>query len=612
MSIQTLAVIKSYFEKKDKPTQQEFVDLIDTLSQYFGVNQIIGWTAIVYPVNSIVSYYGKDYVSIAATLSTDIPGASSKWTERLSGYLDPALSTPTPLVQWKHTNGDSEYVGDSRYDQNGLGLYVPAQVSGYSFNTIELKAARQSSTGLVYIKIYESSGIEGTPDTSFTLLRELTDTWDTDIDKFKKIRLTTKVNVTFGKILLILFSTKTSQKVSVKRWTNNTPGNRLGFNYSLSTNYTTIFNETWVASSLTTHSVVPVILSLEYPYYNIPRITIPSNVVAIVGVTTALYYDALILAGDKGLESPIGCTVEVYCTKGKIEERAWVYTPVVGDIGTTSLTVKVYSDTGVKITEKTVTLETIASAAPAAVKNIVNIGDSLVGNGTITTILRDNFVLLGSNTPVFWGTLGTGSNKHEGHGGWTFGSFTSSMSGTNPLYSGGALNIAAYRTTLGMGSDKFDVVTLQLGINESLYSTFSEETLSANITYAKAICAAFLADNSTTKIIVMLPSSCGNTKGGWGENYGAAGFKEEYRRNIHRLRELIITNFDLSAYSANVSVGIVGLVIDRYYGYDRTTKSISSRIASTEETHTNAVHPGTDGYEQIGDGYFAQVKKLVG
>jgi len=49
--------------------------------------KIPAWTAISFASSDQVNHLGKDWVSNAATLSTDIPGTSVKWVERLSGYV---------------------------------------------------------------------------------------------------------------------------------------------------------------------------------------------------------------------------------------------------------------------------------------------------------------------------------------------------------------------------------------------------------------------------------------------------------------------------------------------------------------------------------------------
>jgi len=49
---------------------------------------IPNWVAGVYTTGDEVNHLGKDWVSNAAIISTDVPGVSSKWVERLSGYVE--------------------------------------------------------------------------------------------------------------------------------------------------------------------------------------------------------------------------------------------------------------------------------------------------------------------------------------------------------------------------------------------------------------------------------------------------------------------------------------------------------------------------------------------
>lgn len=66
----------------------------------FAGAKIATWTALGFPQGSQVNYLGKDWVSNAATLSTDIPGASSKWVDRLPGYkadIYPIITISNPV-----------------------------------------------------------------------------------------------------------------------------------------------------------------------------------------------------------------------------------------------------------------------------------------------------------------------------------------------------------------------------------------------------------------------------------------------------------------------------------------------------------------------------------
>lgn len=189
----------------------------------------------------------------------------------------------------------------------------------------------------------------------------------------------------------------------------------------------------------------------------------------------------------------------------------------------------------------------------------------------------------------------------------------------NPLYnvSTSALDIANYRTNLGMGATKFNLVEIQLGINDvngaqGTGDDKSETYLQNVVGYAKNIVDAFIADSAATKIIVQLPTICGNTNGGWATLYGAGNSKELFMVAMWRLREIILTTFDNGAYNANVFVGQKGVSLDRFWGYDLIDKQPGVRYGSfTEKDHINSVHPGTAGYQQLGDAIFVQALALL-
>lgn len=542
------------------------------------------------------------------------------------------IITSGEITTYKHPNGDSEYVANTYDQQNGMGVYAPPASTGYTFNKIQIVAGVQTSTTTVYIEIYEvttppANGASGWLPTSLTLKHSTTDTWDTTYTALRTLNLTENVTIAANKSCYILFSTKTSQKVRAGKWSNNTPGNRLRYLYSVSTNYSTIFSERWWTTDTSGSYGVPPILiydtnSLTEAQIDVlldakqdilsPRITMPSTIYSAVGTELNLWWDALVLGTDCGLTSPKEYSVEAICDVGSIKERCYTITPISGNIGNHTLTIKVYDSNHTLVESKTITLTVIAASAPSSVKNVLMVGDSLTASNTITITTLDGFEAIGSNIPVLWGSSGTTPNFHEGKSGWRFQDFATNTVG-NPFWNSGALSISNYRTSLGMGTTKFDIVTFQLGINDCFGASKTDAEIAGIITYAKALCAAFLADNASTKIIIMLPSTDGNTKGGWGAtgNYGATGYKSEYQENVWRLREAMITNFDAGAYNANVSLGIVGLVCDRYYGYAFTTANVSARYAVSENVHTNAVHPTTSGYQQMGDAIYANILKLI-
>jgi len=83
---------------------------------------ITTWTAIVFASGDQVNYLGKDWVSNAATLSTDIPGTSTKWVERLSGYVSAEIGV-LPKI--------------NTLDSNTLGDWLPNAGVVTSYNTAQ-------------------------------------------------------------------------------------------------------------------------------------------------------------------------------------------------------------------------------------------------------------------------------------------------------------------------------------------------------------------------------------------------------------------------------------------------------------------------------------------
>jgi lysophospholipase L1-like esterase len=79
-------------------------------------NKINTWTAKAYLSGDQVNYLGKDWVSNAATVSTDIPNTSSLWTVRLTSYENKAGLVPVKNMFNKATITVDKYVSDT----NGL------------------------------------------------------------------------------------------------------------------------------------------------------------------------------------------------------------------------------------------------------------------------------------------------------------------------------------------------------------------------------------------------------------------------------------------------------------------------------------------------------------
>jgi hypothetical protein len=307
-------------------------------------------------------------------------------------------------------------------------------------------------------------------------------------------------------------------------------------------------------------------------------------------ITTPIYDSFIALGGTtpifegsqgtapKNHEAYGGWTFNRFATAGVLSHRFDVS-------GVTSISVgAVYSNNGENYTVTEVNITT--------------------GSGNINTTSDSNI------DPLASGTLTKVSGS--GDSSVSYSSFTEEAG--NPLWNPATteLDIAYYRGNLSL-EGLIDIVTIQLGVNDSFGDTFdSQAQVDLIIIDAKLIIDAFLADNAATKIILTLPTTGGNSRDGWAANYGSDYSKISFENNIYLLRESMLSTFDSGAYSANVITGISGLAIDRKYGYSMTTYPVAARITDVNiDRHTNAVHPRQEGYDQIADAYFGELLNII-
>lgn len=187
----------------------------------------------------------------------------------------------------------------------------------------------------------------------------------------------------------------------------------------------------------------------------------------------------------------------------------------------------------------------------------------------------------------------------------------------NPFWDSntGATNFTKYREKMGMGSNKFDVVVIMLGTNDCIGNIRNsmQSSVDAAVTLVNKIFED--AGNYPTKIIVQMTPPDANSVSSWqvypDSSGNVSGRKIGYWHNLWSLRELLYTEFTKKQWNGKVYLGQAPLGVDRYYGYPYVEKDSSSRIKIKEIFHNNSVHPNTQGYQQLGDGYYLQIKSLL-
>lgn len=522
--------------------------------------------------------------------------------------------------------------GSFIYSQKGLGIKtLTSPASGtYSFNSLDLYLGTLRAKSDLIVRVYSGnfSGSNTKIPSNFNLLaeKEVKNIPVNDTELFtvvfdNLIDFTSAGSIDFITVFISAKELDVSVLVPYSNVQNGT-STRSGIYYTLAASNSDIWNETFnYAGQFLTNTLNFKIVQEKQQIQNYkPFIRISKKVYAVVGKQLNLYYDSLINGIDGGKEGLKNYTITIKnnsssSTNGSSLQRMWQYTPVVGDIGTDKMIIEIVKD-GVIVNTKYFELITIASTAPSTQKTFLDLGDSNTDFSQVdadkTQTLFEDFTALTSNIPTFQGGRNNGAGlKNEGNGGFSFESYATNT-GSNPLWNLGAIDISNYRSVLGMGVTKFDLVSICLLTNDansftgSGFAIYNEDKANEILQYAKNVVDAFLADNASTKIVINLPPLIANTKNVGGKNY------ELLKYNLFKLSELFLANFDDGIYNTNVTMGIAGLSIDRYYGYAKTSTQIADRIIISEDWHNNSFHPNNDGYEQMADGMFPQLLNLLG
>lgn len=165
----------------------------------------------------------------------------------------------------------------------------------------------------------------------------------------------------------------------------------------------------------------------------------------------------------------------------------------------------------------------------------------------------------GTNDPDASGTL----TRTTGTGDATITYSSGFDAPASPFFTdAGVFSITEFKANIQVS--KIDLFSIQLGANSSNTSEMSDVARTVWITLVKQLIDALIADDEDTKIIVNITSQDSNNPDGWGttfpDNYLS---KQNFRRNLRRLWEMIIAEFDTTTYHENVYVGVAGLGLDR-------------------------------------------------
>ena len=350
------------------------------------------------------------------------------------------------------------------------------------------------------------------------------------------------------------------------------------------------------------------------------RLVLPPVVPAVVGRECNVYFDNVAL-----VVNPANFVFDVTCLRGNQLADRWTWIPTEAEVGDIAWQLDVRdSENRIIATARTILRIVAANHGEEKSLTVLCVGDSLTHSSVYTQRLLDRSALPGNPRIKLIGShyLGEpGANRHEGYGGWTARRFATHYTGTArsgdyakrgspflyPDASGKpALDFVRYCQDVNQGSFP-DLVTIFLGPND-LFS-YTDETIEAGIddvfVNLDLLIAMVQKANPTTRVALMLPVPPAVSQDAFGANYGSGQTRWQYKRNIHRMVERLLTQY-IDRPGVSLVPTHLGLDCANNYPTARVKVNAVSEVEVTRQN--NSVHPSELGYYQIGDSLFDWIK----
>jgi lysophospholipase L1-like esterase len=348
------------------------------------------------------------------------------------------------------------------------------------------------------------------------------------------------------------------------------------------------------------------------PAQNSLRLTLPSELVAIEGIETGIYFDNIVLT-----ESPEGYRFDVDCKAGKVETRRWALTASSADRGRHPLTITVKDSKGKPIATAATTLRVLpAELGGGQSFRLLIVGDSLTHATAYPNEVQKLFSSITNPKCRMMGTHRPASAapgvSHEGYGGWTWQRFVTKYEpqpdGTHRKRSSpfvflnekGApgLDVAHYITEACDGN-RPDFVVFMLGINDCFSADPNkleaiDQRIDAMFAQADKLIAAFRQAAPRARLGICLTTPPNSRQAAFEANYKDRYSRWGWKRIQHRLVERQLRRFESHA-DKQLFVIPTELYLDPIDGYPPN----------------NGVHPNGLGYQQIGRTIHASLMAIL-
>lgn len=344
---------------------------------------------------------------------------------------------------------------------------------------------------------------------------------------------------------------------------------------------------------------------------------LPSMLYGVVGKELNLYWDGFISSWfDLGfynydvLPSIVGGDIS------RQENYRWTMTPGAGNVGLSNLCFNAYYGPSlVGCQSAALRIKPLQVASPI-VRKLLVIGDSIIGNNGQPLA---ELVNLCQQANITLTTVGTKSNLtatdfanvvrpvyHEAVPGRSFNYFFTD--GASPFVFGGQFDFAQYLSANGISLSPDDWVFIFLGINDMTGPT-SDAAMQASIGLMLAQQNAMIANIQAAvpgiRIGLVTTPACAS-QDAFGANYASGIVGWRYKRNRALWIDALISNYDKR--SDKVWLVPIHAALDTRNNMQVTNTAFNAYNTSTFAKQSNAVHPATSGFWQIGGAMFPFIR----
>jgi len=335
-------------------------------------------------------------------------------------------------------------------------------------------------------------------------------------------------------------------------------------------------------------------------------IVLPPQIDALVGKEVNIYFDNLLKYDANDYYFNVTCSI------GAQQNERWTCVPTVA--GTSAITIDIYDKQFNKLgTASSSVVVKNATVGIGVSKKVLFIGDSTTNAAVYTGEL---LTLFGASDPMditLLGSRGTGSNLHEGRGGWTVNMYnTVAESGgiTNPFYNTATskFDFSYYMTQRGYAS--VDYVGIHLGIND-VFNFSDDATLLASISTILITLDSMVANiksfNSSIKVGIMVTIPASKYQDSFAKSYQNGQTTWRYKQNWFLWINELMSMFK-SRTGENIFIVPLYTNLDTVNNMATETIPVNSRSAKTVARQSNGVHPANEGYYQMADTIYYWLK----